>query len=246
MHGPCRENGNTTKEVTIPGDNLKFNITGDNLQFVNIEFAPGEVIYSEAGSMLYMSGNVRMETKAKGGVLSGLKRAVAGESFFVTNFHAEGGMGLVGFGGNVPGKVVALDLRGGKQWLLQKTAFLAAEDDVSLDIAFQRKFGAALFGGEGLVLQKVQGEGTVFIAGCGDFIEYNLMPGQVMKVSTANVAAWENSVQYDIQSLGIKTALFGGEGLFVTTLTGPGRIIMQSMTMSKLANSLVPYLPNRG
>lgn len=195
--------------------------------------------------MLYMSGNVQMEAKAKGGVLSGLKRAVSGESFFVTNFRAEGGPGLVGFGGNVPGKIVALDLRGGKQWMLQKTAFLAAEDNVNLDIAFQKKFGAALFGGEGLVLQKVNGEGTVFISGCGDFIEYNLQPGQIMKVSTANVAAWEASVSYDIQSLGIKTALFGGEGLFVTTLTGPGRVILQSMTMSRLANSLVPYLPNR-
>ncbi|MCX6650597.1 MAG: TIGR00266 family protein [Methanomassiliicoccales archaeon] len=224
---------------------MRFNITGDNLQFVNIEFGPGEVIYSEAGSMLYMSGNVRLETKAKGGVFSGLKRAMTGESFFVTNFSVEGGTGLVGFGGSVPGKIIALDLRGGKQWLLQKTAFLAAEDNVLLDIAFQRKFGAALFGGEGLILQKVTGDGTVFIAGCGDFIEYNLAPGQVMKVSTANVAAWESSVQYDIQSLGIKTALFGGEGLFVTTLTGPGKVIMQSMTMSKLANSLVPYLPNR-
>lgn len=231
--------------VTTTGEHMRFNITGDNLQFVNIEFGPGEVIYSEAGSMLYMSGNVRLETKAKGGVFSGLKRAMTGESFFVTNFSVEGGTGLVGFGGSVPGKIIALDLRGGKQWLLQKTAFLAAEDNVLLDIAFQRKFGAALFGGEGLILQKVTGDGTVFIAGCGDFIEYNLAPGQVMKVSTANVAAWESSVQYDIQSLGIKTALFGGEGLFVTTLTGPGKVIMQSMTMSKLANSLVPYLPNR-
>jgi len=225
---------------------MKYSITGDNLQFVNVEFMPGEMIYSEAGSMLYMSGDVRLETKATGGLMSGLKRAMAGESFFVTNFHAEGGPGLVGFGGSVPGKCMAIDLRGGKQWLLQKTAFLAAEAAVSLDIAFQRKFGAALFGGEGLVLQKVQGEGTVFIAGSGDFIEYNLLPGQVMKVSTANVAAWEASVSYDIQSLGVKTALFGGEGLFVTTMTGPGRIVLQSMTMSKLAASLVPFLPNRG
>jgi len=225
---------------------MKYSITGDNLQFVNIEFMPGEMIYSEAGSMIYMSGNVRLETKATGGLMSGLKRAMAGESFFVTNFHAEGGPGLVGVGGSVPGKCMAIDLRGGKQWLLQKTAFLAAEAAVSLDIAFQRKFGAALFGGEGLVLQKVQGEGTVFIAGSGDFIEYNLLPGQVMKVSTANVAAWEASVSYDIQSLGVKTALFGGEGLFVTTMTGPGRIVLQSMTMSKLAASLVPFLPNRG
>jgi len=225
---------------------LKYTISGDNLQFVNIEFMPGEMIYSEAGSMVYMSGNVRMEAKATGGVLSGLKRAMAGESFFVTNFYADGGPGLVGFAGNVPGKVMAIDLRGGKHWVLQKTAFLAAEANVVLDIALQRKFGAALFGGEGLILQKVHGEGIVFISGSGDFIEYNLLPGQSLKVSTANVAAWEASVSYDIQSLGIKTALFGGEGLFVTTLTGPGKVVVQSMTMSKLANSILPYLPNKG
>ncbi|HRR66957.1 MAG TPA: TIGR00266 family protein [Methanomassiliicoccales archaeon] len=225
---------------------MKYTISGDNLQFVNIEFMPGEMIYSEAGSMVYMSGNVRMEAKATGGVLSGLKRAMAGESFFVTNFYADGGPGLVGFAGNVPGKVMAIDLRGGKQWVLQKTAFLAAEASVALDIAFQRKFGAALFGGEGLILQKVYGEGTAFISGAGDFIEYNLLPGQSLKVSTANVAAWEASVSYDIQSLGVKTALFGGEGLFVTTLTGPGKVVVQSMTMSKLANSILPYLPNKG
>lgn len=223
---------------------MKYNITGDNLQFVNVEFNPGEMIYSEAGSMVYMSGNVRMEAKATGGVLKGLKRAVTGETFFVTNFHADGGPGLIGFAGEVPGKIQALDLRGGKQWILQKSAFLVAEAAVDLDIAFQKKFGAALFGGEGLILQTVRGEGTVFINGCGDFIEYNLQPNQMLKVSTSHVVAWENSVAYDIQSIGgIKTALFGGEGLFVTTLRGPGRVVLQSMTLSKLANSLVPFLP---
>ncbi|QLH75253.1 MAG: TIGR00266 family protein [Methanomassiliicoccales archaeon] len=226
---------------------MKYNISGDNLQFVNIEFNPGEVIYSEAGSMVYMSGNVRMEAKASGGILKGLKRAVSGESFFVTNFHAEGGTGLIGFAGEVPGKIMALDLRGGKHWILQKSSFLCAEQAVDLDIAFQRKFGATLFGGEGLILQSVRGEGTAFISGCGDFIEYNLMPGQTMKVSTAHVVAWENSVTYDIQSVGgVKTALFGGEGLFVTLLRGPGKVVLQSMTMSKLANAMVPYLPRQG
>ncbi|KQM12457.1 hypothetical protein AOA80_01885 [Methanomassiliicoccales archaeon RumEn M1] len=223
---------------------MKYTITGDNLQFVNVEFGPGEIMYSEAGSMVYMSGNVRMEAKAAGGLLKGLKRSLTGESFFVTNFHADGGPGLVGFAGEVPGKVMALDLRGGKHWILQKSAFLAAEKSVDMDIAFQRKFGATLFGGEGLILQSLRGEGTAFINGCGDFIEYDLQPGQIMKVSTAHTVAWESSVSYDIQAIGgIKTALFGGEGLFVTSLRGPGRIILQSMTLSKLANSLVPFLP---
>jgi uncharacterized protein (TIGR00266 family) len=223
---------------------MKYTITGDNLQFVNVEFNPGEVMYSDAGSMVYMSGNVRMEAKVSGGLLKGLKRTLTGESFFATNFYADGGPGLVGFAGQVPGKVQALDLRGGKQWILQKSAFLAAEQAVDLDIAFQKRFGAALFGGEGFVLQSLKGEGTVFINACGDFIEYNLQPGQMMKVSTAHTVAWESSVSYDIQAVGgVKTALFGGEGLFVTTLRGPGRVILQSMTLAKLANSLIPFLP---
>lgn len=224
---------------------MKYNISGDNLQFANVEISPGEMVYSEAGSMVYMSGNVRMEAKASGGLMKGLKRAVTGETFFVTHFFADGGPGLIGFAGEVPGKIQALDLRGGKQWVLQKSSFLAAEQNVDLDIAFQKKFGAALFGGEGLILETVKGDGTVFINGCGDFIDYNLAPNQMLKVSTAHVVAWENSVTYDIQSIGgIKTALFGGEGLFVTTLKGPGRVIVQSMTLSKLANSLVPFLPH--
>ncbi|NLI73697.1 MAG: TIGR00266 family protein [Euryarchaeota archaeon] len=223
---------------------MKYTITGDNLQFVNVEFEPGETLYSEAGSMVYMSGNVRMEAKASGGFFKGLKRSLSGESFFVTNFHVDSGTGLVGFAGQVPGKIQALDLRGGKHWILQKSAFLAAEKAVDLDIAFQKKFGATLFGGEGLILQSLKGEGTAFINGCGDFIEYDLQPDQFMKISTAHTVAWESSVSYDIQAIGgIKTALFGGEGLFVTTLRGPGRILLQSMTLSKLANSLTPFLP---
>jgi uncharacterized protein (TIGR00266 family) len=224
---------------------MKYTISGDNLQFVNIEFQPGEMIYSEAGSMVYMSGNVRLETRASGGLWKGVKRMAMGETFFITNFYADGGPALVGFGGEAPGKIMALDLRGGKNWILQKTGFLCAEQAVDLDIAFQKKLGAALFGGEGLILESLKGEGTVFINGCGDFIEYTLQPGQLMKVSTAHAVAWESSVNYDIQSLGIKTAMFGGEGLFVTTFRGPGKIVLQSMTLSGLANSLVPYLPQK-
>jgi uncharacterized protein (AIM24 family) len=140
---------------------------------------------------------------------------------------------------------MAVDLRGGRTWLLQKDAFLVAEGAVDLDIAFQQKLGAALFGGQGLIIQKVTGEGTVFVSVCGDLVEHNLAPGQLLKVATAHVVGWEASVQYDIQSIGgIKTAFFGGEGLFVTTLRGPGKVVTQSMTLSKLANALIPFLPH--
>jgi uncharacterized protein (TIGR00266 family) len=225
---------------------MKYTITGDNLQIANLEIMPGETVYGEAGSMTYMSGNVSMEAKMKGGFLKGIKRKLTGESFFMTEFQSQGGTGLVGFSGNVPGKIMAIDLRGGKEWILQKDAFLCAEDSVDLDIAFQRKLGATFFGGEGFILQHTQGEGTMFAHAAGDLVEFDLQPGQVTKVSTAHCVGWEASVQYDIQAVGgIKTALFGGEGLFVTTLRGPGKVVLQSLTLAQLANALAPFLPKQ-
>jgi uncharacterized protein (TIGR00266 family) len=225
---------------------MKYTITGDNLQFANVEIAPGEMVYAEGGSMAYMTGNVTMTARARGGIMKGLKRAVSGETFFVTEFTVTGGPGVIGFSGDAPGKIMAIDLRGGKQFLLQKTAFLVAEAAVDLDIAFQKKLGAMFFGGEGLIIQKAAGEGTIFINASGDLVEKTLGPGELMRVSTAHVVGWEPSVAYDIASVpGIKTALFGGEGLFVTTLRGPGRVILQSMTLQQLANALNPYLPHR-
>ncbi|MFQ5838289.1 MAG: TIGR00266 family protein [Thermoplasmata archaeon] len=225
---------------------MEYKITGDNLQFVNVELGPGEKLYAEAGAMTYMTGNVAMTAKARGGLWKGIKRKLAKETFFVTEFEVQGGSGVVAFGGNVPGKIVPLDLRGGKSWILQKDAFLCAEDTVEMDIAFQKRLGAIFFGGEGFILQKVWGDGTVFIHAPGDFVEMELKPQEVIKVSTGNAVAWEDSVSYDIQTVGgIKTALFGGEGLFVTTLRGPGKAILQSMTLPRLASSLVPFLPRQ-
>lgn len=225
---------------------MKHSIIGDNLQFINCEIGPGELIFAEAGTMTYMSQNIGMTARARGGMMAGLKRKMTGESFFVTEFTATGGPGVVAFAGNVPGKIQALDLRGGKVWLMQKDAFLCAEGAVTLDIAFQKKLGTIFFGGEGLIIQKLSGEGTTFVHGSGDFIEMNLKPGEVMRVSTGNVVAWEGSVQYCIESVGsIRSALFSGEGLFVTTLTGPGRIILQSLTLPKLAGALIPFLPKQ-
>jgi len=225
---------------------MKYSITGDNLQVVNLEFMPGEIVYAEAGAMTYMSGNVSMEAKMKGGFLKGIKRKMTGESFFMTEFKAQGGTGLAGFAGNVPGKIMSIDLRGGKEWILQKDSFLCAENTIDLDIAFQKKLGATFFGGEGFILQRTRGEGTVFVHAAGDLIEFDLQPGQMTKVSTGNCVGWESSVKYDIQAAGgIKTALFGGEGLFVTTLHGPGKIVLQSLTLAQLANALAPFMPQK-
>ena len=224
---------------------MKYTITGDNLQFVNIQLDAGEKFNSTAGAMKYMSGNVTMEAKMKGGLFKGIKRSLMGESLFLLEYETHGGSGVVGFGGSAPGKIIDLDVSQ-RSWLVQKTGFLCAEPSVQLDMAMQKKLGNIFFGGEGLILEKLSGSGIAFVAACGDFNIIDLKPGEIYKVATSNAVAWEDTVKYDISSAGgLKTALFGGEGLFVTTLTGPGKIIIQSMTLGDLANALIPYLPTQ-
>ncbi|MGI5964746.1 MAG: TIGR00266 family protein [Candidatus Methanomethylophilaceae archaeon] len=224
---------------------MRYTITGDNLQFVNIELGPGEEIKATPGNMKYMSGNMEMETKMEGGLLKGLKRSMIGASFFLVTFRPRGGTGVVGLGGNVPGKIIDLQVVPGKNWLLQKTSYIASQPGVDVDIAFQKKLGGAFYGGEGLILQRVSGNGIVWASACGDFNVVDLRPGEQYKISTGNIVGWEESVTYDISSIGgFKNTLFGGEGVFVTTLTGPGKIIIQSMSLAELAASLIPYLPS--
>lgn len=224
---------------------MKYTITGDNLQFVNIQIEPGEEFMSTKGAMRYMTGNVRMEAKMTGGVFKGVKRVFGGESFFLVKYSAEGGSGLLGLGGNAPGKIIDLDISDDHKWIVEKTGYLGSQPTVDLDIAFQKKLTGALFGGEGLILEKLSGNGKAFVAACGDFNVIDLKPGEQYKVSTGNAVAWEESVKFDITGTGsAKTVLFGGEGLFVTTLTGPGKIIIQSLTLRDLAYALSPYLPS--
>lgn len=224
---------------------MKYTITGDNLQFVNVQLEDGEEMFSLSGAMRYMTGNMSMEAQMQGGLLSGLKRSLSGASLFLLKYKTHGGAGIVGFGGGVPGKIVDLDIGKGS-WLVQKTGYLASQPSVTVDMALQKKIGNILFGGEGLILQKLTGSGMAFVAACGDFNIVDLRPGEMYKVSTANAVAWQDSVQMDISAAGgLKTALFGGEGLFVSTFTGPGKIIIQSMTLADLAASLVPYMPQK-
>lgn len=222
---------------------MKYTITGDNLQFVNVELSPNEEFHSVAGAMAYMTGNMRMESCMEGGLMAGLKRSFSGSSLFLLKYIPQGGTGIVGLGGKVPGKILDIDVGNGA-WIAQKTAYLGSETTVNLDIAFQKKLSSALFGGEGYILQKISGRGMAFLAACGDLNVVELKPGEQYKVSTSNAVAWEDTVQYDITAVGgIKTAMFSGEGLFVTTLTGPGKVVIQSMTLSQLASALIPYMP---
>ena len=211
---------------------------------VTVELDAGEMVYGEAGGMVYMSANMNMEAKMKGGLMKAIGRKFAGETMFLTEFTPAGGEGLVAFGGNAPGTIKPVELASGKEFIVQKDAFLCAEDTVELSVAFQRRLGSIFFGGEGFILERLSGEGTAFVHACGDFVEFDLQAGQTMKVDTGCVVGWDGSVAYEIERVkGIKTMFFGGEGLFLTSLKGPGKIIIQSMTLHNLASALAPFLP---
>jgi len=223
---------------------MKHEIIGSNLQMAKIGLAPGEGVFAEAGSMVNMSGTVLMESQLKDGIIGGLKRAVSGESIFLTRFTAQNESGFVSFAGTMPGKIFTVNVVPGREFIAQKSSFLACEESVSLDLAITPNIRAGLFGGEGFILQKMAGSGLAFLHCCGDIIELDLRPGEVVKVQTGLVVGFDAGVTYDIALVGgITTALFGGEGLFVTTLTGPGKVVLQSMDIAKIAASIVPFLP---
>ncbi len=223
---------------------LEYRIEGDNLQIVRIQLRTGQEIFAEAGKMVYKTTSVEWKTamtgKGLGQKLFGaLKRKLAGESLFMTHFKAPGGEGEVGLAGDFPGRIQAFDLAAGKSILVQRDGFIAAEISVKLDIAFTKKLGAGFFGGEGFILEKLTGPGMAFIHGGGDFVEFDLGPGETIQVDTGCVVAFDETVHYDVQFAGgIKTGLFGGEGLFLATLQGPGKAVIQTMTLSKLRREL--------
>src|SRR6266700_1947077 len=228
-----------------PARPLEYSIQGDNLQVARIQLKPGQEIFAEAGKMVYKTANVRWETRMSGGtigdkILGALRRTVMGESLFLPYFHCDG-QGEVGFAGNYPGKITVFDLEAGRSVMAQRDAFVLAESSVQLNDALVRKRGAGFFGGEGFILEKLTGPGKVFIHGGGDFVEFSLNMFEKLQVNTGCIVAFDESVSYDIQMVGgIKTAIFGGEGLFLATLTGPGRVIVQSMTLEKLRRELAP------
>lgn len=232
--------------IGLSRDKMKYEIIGDNLQIVRLELEEGEKAYGEAGSMVYMSSNIKMEAKARGGMLKSIGRKFMGETFFMTEFSPMHGNGFVGFAGNAPGKIKDLKIEGGKEFIVQKDAFLCAENGIELSVAFQKRLGSVFFGGEGFILERISGNGLAFIHACGDFAEMELREGESIRVDTGSVVGWEGSVDYSIERVkGIKTIFFGGEGLFLTTLKGPGKIIIQSMTLHNLASALSPFLPKQ-
>ncbi len=238
---------------------IDYKIYGDDMQFVEVELDPMEAVVAEAGGMMFMEDGIEMETifgdgsqKNSGflGTLLGAgKRLITGESLFMTVFQNRGaGKKKVAFGAPYPGKIIAVHLSEiGGELLAQKDSFLCAAKGVTLGIAFTKRFGAGLFGGEGFILQKLEGDGLAFVHAGGTLYQRDLAPGERLRVDTGCIVAFQPSVEYDIQMVGgIKSALFGGEGLFFATLRGPGRVWLQSLPLSRLAGRIVASAPQTG
>ncbi|EOQ35550.1 TIGR00266 family protein [Butyricicoccus pullicaecorum] len=220
----------------------KYEILGGNLPVVVCELSAGESMITESGSMSWMSPNMRMETTTGGGVKKMLGRLVSGDSAFQNRYTAEGGNGMIAFASSFPGAIKALDIRAGHSMIVQKSAFLASEAGVELSMHFQKKLGSGFFGGEGFIMQKLSGNGTAFIEIDGHATEYELAPGQELLVSTGYLAAMEETCTMDVVMVkGAKNMLLGGEGVFNTVVRGPGRVILQTMPISKVAELLLPF-----
>lgn len=224
---------------------MRYEIIGEPLPVVTCYVNAGETLITERGSMSWMSPNMKMETSTNGGIGKALGRMFSGEAIFQNKYTAVGGEGMIAFASSFPGSIRTLEITPGNSMVVQKSAFLASETGVELSVHFQKKFGAGLFGGEGFIMQKLSGNGIAFIEIDGKAVEYELQPGQQMVIDTGYLAAMTESCKMDIQKVpGVKNMLLGGEGIFNTVVTGPGKIILQTMPVSNVAATLRPFLPS--
>ncbi len=225
---------------------MNYNIIGKTVPSVEFQLNKNESIYTQSGAMSWKSRDVKMETNTKGGIMRGIGRAFSGDSLFMNTYTAESDNQTVAFSSTVPGSIIPYDLTNTPGIIGQKGAFLCAEDSVTLKIAFTKKLSAGLFGGEGFILQEMTGTGNVFLEIDGDEVIRELSAGESILVDTGNVVAFEKTVQYEIETIkGFKNILFGGEGLFLTKLTGPGKIILQTMNFGDLASKIIRLMPPR-
>jgi len=238
---------------------IDYTIHGDDMQFVEITLDPNETVVAEAGAMMFMDAAVEMETRLGDGaaadegflgkLFSAGKRAVTGESLFMTHFTAHGsGRSVVAFGAPYPGKIVPIDLGAlGGRFLCQKQAFLCAAKGTAVSIAFNKRFGAGLFGGEGFIMQKLEGDGLAFAHAGGTILERELGAGEVLMVDTGCIVGFQEGIDYDIERVrGVGSMLFGGEGLFLARLQGPGKVWLQSLPFSRLADRIIASAPATG
>lgn len=219
-----------------------YDIKGSTFPVVVCQLENGEKMITEKGSMVWMSPNIQMSTQG-GGLGKMFSKAFSGESMF-QNIYTANGNGMIAFGSSFPGTVKAIEISPSNEMIVQKSSFLASEAGVNLSIHFNKRLSAGLFGGEGFIMQRLSGHGTAFIEIDGDLVEYDLRPGEQIVVDTGNVAGFTTDVKMEIRQVpGLKNKLFGGEGLFNTVLTGPGRIWLQTMPIARVAASIIPYIP---
>ncbi len=225
---------------------MRYEIQGTTLQTLDIYLDQGESLFTESGGMAWMAGDVEMSTNTRGGLMKGLVRSLSGESLFLTTYTCRGQQAMITFTPEAPGSIIPVELAAGESRICQKDAFMVAEDDVTLEVHFRRKLGAGLFGGEGFILQKLTGPGMAWVEISGEVRNYTLKAGQTMKVDPGHIAMYEPTVQYDITTVkGVKNVLFGGEGLFLATLTGPGQVWLQSLPLANLASKIAQYIPTK-
>ena len=224
---------------------MKYEIWGSSMPAVTLTLASGESIYTQSGGMTWMSDGISMTTNARGGFGKSIGRMFMGESIFMVTYTAQRSESTITLASTLPGTIKAFRITPGYELIAQKQSFLCATQGVELSVKWTRRMGAGLFGGEGFILESIKGEGLVFFEIDGSIKEYDLAPGEVLKVDTGNVAMFESTVSYDIETVkGFKNVFFGGEGLFLTKLTGPGKVWLQTMTIPGLAARLAPYLPS--
>ena len=224
---------------------MQYQIAGEPLPVVTCQLAAGETMITERGSMSWMTPNMKMETTTNGGLGKAFGRLLAGEALFQNRYTAQGGPGLIAFASSFPGSIRAFEIAPGRELVVQKSGFLAAEAGVELSIFFQKKLGAGFFGGEGFIMQKLSGQGIAFAEFDGHVVEYELSAGQSLVVDTGYIAAMDATCSVDIVTVpGVKNAFFGGEGLFNTVVTGPGHIWLQTMPISNVAAVLRPFFPS--
>lgn len=224
---------------------MRYEIKGETLPVVICQLEAGEKMITEKGAMSWMSPNMKMETTTGGGLGKAFGRMFAGEAMFQNTYTAEGGPGMIAFSSSFPGNIIPFEIGSGRELVVQKSGFLAAEAGVNLSVFFQKKLGAGFFGGEGFIMQKLSGSGVAFLEFDGHIVEYDLEPGQQLLVDTGYLAAMESSCSIDIQKVpGVKNMLFGGEGLFNTMITGPGHIWLQTMPISNVAGEILRFAPS--
>lgn len=226
---------------------MKYEIIGNTVPSVEVTLNPGEAMYTQRGGMTWQTDGIKMSTNAKGGIMKSLGRMFTGESIFMSTYTSERENAKIAFATTVPGAIMPVnvgELPNG--FMVQKGAFLAAEPNVELSIAFTKRFSAGFFGGEGFILQKATGNGMLFLEVDGDPVIKNLAPGEVLKVDTGNVVGFEPSVSYEIETIkGLGNIFLGGEGLFLTRLVGPGRVIIQSQNFADFAGKIIALIPNK-